>query len=39
MIRTGDSEPKFKSIDSQINLPSTIKDGAYVLNLDESKST
>ena len=32
------NEPKFKGIHSRNNLPNTMKDGYYVINLDEYKS-
>ena len=30
------NEPKFNGVFSRNNLPKTIKDGAYVINLDEN---
>ena len=32
-------EPRFNSVSSRDNLPKTIKNGAYVINLDHSKNT
>ena len=32
------NEPKFKGVHSRNNLPDIVKDGAYVVNLDEHKS-
>ena len=29
------NEPRFKGVSSRNNLPKKIKDGAYVINLDE----
>ena len=33
------NEPKFNGVFSRNNLPKTIKKGAYVINLDNSKNT
>ena len=33
------NEPRFNSVYSRNNLPKQIKDGAYVINLDEYKDT
>ena len=34
-----ENEPRFNSVYSRNNLPNKIKDGAYVINLDEHKDT
>ena len=33
------NEPRFNGVYSRNNLPKQIKDGAYVINLDEHKDT
>ena len=33
------NEPRFNGVCSRDNLPKTIKDGAYVINLDEYSDT
>ena len=33
------NEPRFNGVFSRNNLPKKIKDGAYVINLDEHKDT
>ena len=34
-----ENEPRFNGVYSRNNLPKKIKDGAYVINLDEHKGT
>ena len=34
-----ENEPRFNGVYSRNNLPKQIKDGAYVINLDEHKDT
>ena len=34
-----ENKPKFNGVFSRVNLPKTIKDEAYVINLEEYKDT
>ena len=34
-----ENEPRFNAVYSRDNLPKTIKNGAYIVNLDEFKDT